>query len=662
MTSDAPPIGRLLAPERVAICGSLSRETGLGHRTLRHLKDAGFAGEVVTARSAADLGADVDVAIVAVPATAAPDVVADLDGRAAYVIVYTSGFEEAGGAALPVPSRGTRLIGPNAVGLYYAPARAVLTFAAAFDDMTGCEHGSGVVLLSQSGAFGARLVRAARRYGLHYDGFAGTGNETGAGACDLGTALVTDDAYRPRVLALYLESVRDGLALERMLAAAAEHGVRVALLPGGASAAGSAAARSHTAAISPDHAIVAELCAQYGAVTAGSDRELVETTIGMSLLGRTRGRRVGVVTGSGGAGVVAADVLTGGGLTVQPLGEPARCALAGPLPAYASTANPVDVTAQVIGDTPVLASTVRTLADSGEVDAVLAVGRVEQAASVRDAGAPDVPVVTAILDGDAATVRDAVGAGVPVLPSLSAACAALRGAAPPRAGERNGRALTDADTGAGATRPAAPGAPGGVVPAADAVSSLRFVEAAGVAVPPWDVATDVAGAVRTGAGLGWPVVLKANVAAEAHKAASDAVRLDVDERTAPDVAAALLELAPELIVARQLRGGPELIAGVRRDPSFGLVVVAGLGGGHVELIGRTVTLPASATVDALAERLTAGVFGRAGPRYRHLPGPLARTAATLAGLARRYDLNLVECNPLVEVDNALIALDARVIT
>ncbi|HEU5031519.1 MAG TPA: acetate--CoA ligase family protein [Spirillospora sp.] len=641
-----PAVTRLLAPERVAIVGSLSRPQGLGARTLRHLRDAGFPGEIIEARTAGDVPDGTDVAVVAVPAAAVPEVLAALDGRAAHVIVYSSGFEEVGAGPLATASGQTRILGPNSVGLYYAPARAVLTFAAAFDDMTGCRHGSGAILLSQSGAFGARLVRLARRYGLDVDGFVGTGNESDLGACEIGRELIVSAARRPRVLALYLENVRDGAALEAMLGAARDAGVRVVLLAGGSSAAGARAAQSHTAAVSPDHAVVTELCRQYGAVAVDSDRELVEATAGLCLLEPARGRRVGVVTGSGGAGVVAADILALRGLRPAPLGEATRERLAALLPDYASTANPVDVTAQVIGDTGRVASVTGVLAGSGEVDTVLFVGRAEQAADVAGAGG-DVPVVTAVLDGDPAVTRHAAAPGVAVMPGLDAACAALR-------------AVT--------SRPAAPGerldrtpAPDLPMPDTDAASSLRFIAEAGIDVAPWRPAATPEEAAAAGEELGWPVVMKANLPAETHKAGRGGVRLDVHAAGAADAARELLEHAPSLIVARQLRAGPELIAGVRRDPVFGLVAVAGLGGGHVELIGRTVTVAASATAVHLAERLEEEVFTRGGPRHRHLARLLARTAAALAGLAERHGLGLVECNPLVEAGNRLIALDARVI-
>ncbi|NKQ52416.1 acetate--CoA ligase family protein [Amycolatopsis sp. K13G38] len=640
-------IERLLSPSRVAVIGSLSKETGLGARTVRHLSEAGYPGEIVPARDPREIDGEVDVAVVAVPAAAVPGVVSGLAGRAAYVIVYSSGFDETGDTAT-LYAAGSRILGPNTVGLHYAPSRTMLTFAKAFDDMTDCRSGSGVFLISQSGAFGARLLRAARRHGVDYDGFIGTGNEHDHSAVELAAELVASVTHRPRTLALYLEGVRDVPALDRMLGQARAAGVRVVVLLGGESESGAGAARSHTAAVSPDHEVLTELCLMHGALVVRSDRELVDATVALSVLPPARGPRVGVITGSGGAGVVAADLLAERGLALRPLGDATKRALQDLLPPYASVTNPVDVTAQVIGDTGAVARVRAALVGSGEVDAVLVIGRAEQAAAV--AGDHGVPVVLAVLDGDASSVAGYVRSGQPVLPTLEAACNAVRALT---VGGADKPTTADDLVPDGSAQP---------YRTEDTASSVRFLDAAGVRVAAWRECRDSDAAVAAGGELGWPVVVKANLATIAHKAAQGGVRLDVGPDDIAAVARELLAIAPSVIVAEQLRAGPELFVGIRRDPQLGLVTAAGLGGGHIELIGRTVTVPAGAPPEWLAERLRAVVFGNAGARYAHLPELLAETAATLTDLAVRHGLSLVECNPLVEVDSRLIALDARVVS
>ncbi|QFG21329.1 acetate--CoA ligase family protein [Actinomadura sp. WMMB 499] len=643
-----PDLRPLLSPGSVAVIGGTSRETGLGARTLRHLREARFGGEVLTPGPRDGLDRDVDVALLCVPAAAVQEVLDRIDGRAAFAVVFASGFEETGGAPLTT-ARGTIVLGPNTVGLYHAPDRAVLTFAQAFDSLVDCRGGSGAFLVSQSGAFGARVVTAAARYGFHLDGFIGSGNEVHLDACTLARGVLA--AAGPRVLLFYLEGIRDAGTLQDLLADAARRGVPVVCLLGGRSEAGSTAAASHTAAVSTDTAVTRELFEAYGATLVGSDRELVLAGLGLSLLGRAAGRRAGIVTGSGGAGVVAADLLGTAGLDVPVLSAGLRERLMAHLPGIASARNPVDVTAQTIGDDATLEKVCTTLRESGEVDLVVVIGRENQAAAAGARAGAAPPTVVATLDREPATVRPRIEAGEVVLPDLDAACRVLASCAPPVPG------------GAVAPRPTAagPGSPGRLDSDPSASESLRLVAGAGVEVARWGPATTVAEVLARGAELGWPVVLKSDTAAGVHKARAGGVRLDVTAATAPEVAAGLLATGVPLIVARQLRASPELFAGVRRDPQWGPVVSAGLGGAHVELLDRTVAMPAALGEEHFARRLAAELFDRVPGRYDGLAEALAAAAFALAGLADRTGAALVECNPLGVVGGRIVALDARVV-
>ncbi len=641
---------RLLRPQRVAIIGSTSKTSGLGARTLTHLEGAGFAGEVLKVSSAKDIEVPVDVAVVAVPSSAVPEVLADLEGRAAHAIVYTSGFAETGEAGLEsFHSETLGILGPNTVGLYYAPSRAVLTFAAAFDDILDCPAGSGAFMISHSGAFGVRIARAAARRGLPLDGFVATGNEDGYRATDVMHAILQSESLRPRVVLLYLESVRGGLALARELESARRHGVRVVLLAGGRSQVGLEAATSHTAAVSADHHVIAEICQMYGAVIVDSDRALVDAAIGLACNPLPRGRRAAVVTGSGGAGVVAADLLSDAGVDVTRIGDETRATLTELLPAYASVANPVDVTAQVIADGELVARVGRVLAGAGEIDVLLVVGRAEQAETIaRSLEGTGCALVVATLDGDASTTAPLVRQGIALAPDLESACRAVASLT------TSSRADTSIPT---ELRASTPGAHRGDF---DAFESVRHVERAGVRCAPFRLATSIDDAHVAADEVGWPVVLKANVGASTHKAKTGGVRLDVTGWTIEVAACELLEHSGSVIVARQLRGGPELFASVRRDPTFGLVVVAGLGGGFVETIDRVVSLPVFASASWIESRLKDDVFGY-GDDGRRWASLLAETVHKLAELAAHLGASLVECNPLIEFEGELVALDARIL-
>lgn len=658
-------LDRLLEPRIVAVVGSVSKPDRMGARTVRHLRESGFGGDVHAVSDVAELAGrgPIDVAVVAVPATAVGDVLDQLAATTAHAVVYSSGFGEAGAEPLRRPAGPMRVLGPNTVGFMWASSRAVVTFAQAFDDHRITGRRSGVVLLSQSGAFGVRVVRAARRRGLELDGFVGTGNEDDYGVAAMLGALAADDRLRPRVALLYLEGVGREDTLAASLAEAAEAGITVVTLVGGRSAAAAAAARSHTAAVSPDHAVLSELVRWRGGLTVAGDRQLVDAAIALSAGRRAAGRRWVVLTGSGGAGVVAADLLADADVDVPPLDAATRARLAAALPSFANTANPVDVTASAIADTPLLAGLVEALAASGEVDGALVVGRAEQAGPLQAAAdAAGFSIVTAVLDGDATVERDAAERGELVLGDLTGAvnaCAALATDPMPQV-ERVDRAECRHDRGPSPAATATATAID-VDDMDDAVTSMRLVEGAGVAVAPWATVSSVGEALAFRRAAPGPVVLKANVAADVHKAGIGAIRLDLfDDDSIADALAELLTLAPSALIARQLRGAPEFIVGVQRDDAFGLVAAIGLGGGSVELTGRTVSVPAAASTAWIAERVARTILARDG-RHRHLAAPLATVARRLAALADASGAALVECNPLVPLADGLVALDARVV-
>ncbi|MBV0896133.1 acetate--CoA ligase family protein [Microbacterium sp. NC79] len=632
-------IHTLLAPRSIAVIGSTSREGGLGSRLLANLASAGFAGEVAAHDPTQEPSADVDIAAIAVPAEHVQSVLDRWEGRAQHAIVMSSGFEEAGSTALRAP-RDTTLIGPNSVGLYAQDSRMVLTFAQAFADMTDCPPGGGAFLISQSGAFGARVARAARARGFALDGFIGTGNETALSATTFGRALVESEQHRPRVLMLYIEAVRDADDVVSMLNACREHDVAVVALVGGRSQVGANAAASHTSALATDSDVLIELLKMCGAHVVHSDRELLTAAHAIAVARRVPGHRVALVTGSGGAGVVAADILASHGLAVPTLSAELQASLLAHLPAFASAANPVDVTAQAVADAELVGRLCAEIAASGEVDAVVAIGRTAFVAPLQQL---KVPAVVALLDGLGAPEMsgDVFVAGD--LEAMGEAVAALTGAVrrdAPVELIRHDAELAEVTL--------------------SASDSLALFEEAGIEVAPWAVVQSPDEAEKHAGALGWPVVLKSDVDAATHKALAGGVRLGVSREALRSSVAVMLAGSEQVIVATQIAASLELFVGVRHDPTFGLVVTAGLGGSNVELMGRTVTMPAAVSAAELTAALNENVFARGGQRYDTLAAQLADVAQRMIRVAQR-GYGLVEANPIGVADGSLIALDARVV-
>ncbi|MDY7099559.1 MAG: acetate--CoA ligase family protein [Actinomycetota bacterium] len=665
------PLARLLAPRRVGVIGSMSAPTKPGARTVAHLEGAGFAGEVFAARTVDDLLADagddeLDAVCLAVPAKAVRDTLDALDGRAANVIVYSSGFAETGDGDLRAYDRpGMRILGPNTVGLYHAPTRAVLTFAAVFDELLDAPGGSGVWLAAHSGALGARLVKAAARRGLHLDGFVAPGNEDGYTMAELITGLVDGPVERPRVVLLYLEGVRDGPALFDAVDHARRAGVAVVALVGGRSDIGAEAASSHTAAVSAGGAALADVLTFVGAHVVHGDVELIDAAVGLANNPRAARAGATILTGSGGAGVVAADVLSGHGIALPPPSDGARARLAELLPSFASLANPVDVTATGIGNDTTVRGVVDTLVDdlaNGMVAAgtLLTVARDGQAPLITEAAhRRHVPAIVAVLDGGETETAAHVAAGRAVLPSLAQGAVAASSVA----------AMADGNRPESQDLPAhEPAEPGGGRTRWSAAEAYDLVEGAGLTTPRRARVTTIEDARTAAERVGWPVVVKGEVDSSVHKAASGALALDVTADRLADVVTPMLDRFGAALVVEQRRGGVELLAAARVDPVLGTVITVGLGGGAVELIRRTVTLPAHHRAEDLAAVVERRVFGEATTS----PGGDGRWAATALGLvdaaralaaaSEQLGGALVECNPVIPIDGGeLMALDARVV-
>jgi len=220
----------LLRPRSIAVIGASTQPEKVGGMPIRLLGELGYAGRVYPVNPGADtvqglrayptidaIGEPVDLAIVAVPAASAADVMTQL-GRAGTraAVVFTSGFAEvAGGAALQetlaanARAHGVQLLGPNCLGAMNLRARMFATFSPI--PLTGVPPVGEVGLVSQSGAFGAYAFALAREAGLGLSHWVTTGNEAGVQVADVIEWLAHDPDTR--VILTYMEGARDGARL-----------------------------------------------------------------------------------------------------------------------------------------------------------------------------------------------------------------------------------------------------------------------------------------------------------------------------------------------------------------------------------------------------------------------------------------------------------------
>jgi acetate---CoA ligase (ADP-forming) len=381
----------LFRPRSIVIYGASSDPDKLSGRPLDYLKKFGFKGHLYAVNprrtevqgvqayaKIADVPGPVDLAIVVIPAPAVVEAVrACADAGVGAAIIFASGFAEIGEqgtqqqAEISAIARrsGMRVVGPNCLGSFAATDRAFATFSTAFDE-DGERPVSPIALASQSGAVGTFTYSTMNALGLGVTYFANTGNEADVTVTEVLSALV--DAPDVEVLMGHIEGGKDMDALATLASAAKKRGKPLIILKSGRTPAGARAVAAHTASVAGDDAAFEAVLATHGAVRVPSMEAMADSALALADGRRAAGRRLTIVTLSGGGGALAADRAVELGLNVDTWGnEHDRAALAAELPYFGSTKNPVDVTGAMINDLSLLERTLHIVNDNEDTHAVL---------------------------------------------------------------------------------------------------------------------------------------------------------------------------------------------------------------------------------------------------------------------------------------------------
>lgn len=691
----------LLRPKSIAIVGASQNPQKVGGMPVRLLTELGYAGalypinpgtaEVQGHRayaSLAELPQAPELAIIVVPAVAVEAALRDAVAagvRAA--IVLSSGFAEVGDEGAAAQQRlvdmarqgGLTLLGPNCLGVMNLREKLFATFSPA--PLAGLPQAGAVAIVSQSGAFGAYAYSLARAGGLGLSHWVTTGNEASTAVADVIDALVDDTDTK--VILAYVEGARDGRALQRALRRARAAGKPVVLTKVGRTEAGARAALSHTASLSGEDRVYQAVFDDTGTVRAATVEQMFRLGQALALGRPPRGRRLGIITISGGVGTLMADAASDAGLELPPLPEATAKALRERVP-FCSTTNPVDVTGQAASDFGVLDFAAVEAARSGCFDAL---ALFLAAAGAAPGYAPKIVNLVRMVRDAAPHIGLALsGIVTPALRQELHALGCLVFEEPTHAIEAfaqmaRWQAFGVADAPA-AVQPLV-GPLVGPLPAGllNEAEGLAFLAAHGVAAAPHRHVPDadaVAAAWRELAGTapGAQAVLKIVSRDLLHKSDVGGVRIGLrDEAELREAAAAIdsavAQQAPRarregLLVAQRLNPRVEVMLGARHDPSFGPLVVLGLGGVAVELEPRTAVLTAPTTPQRVQDRLDAlGILKRL-QAWRGQPAldpqPLIDTVVRFAALAAALGprLQTLEINPLMVGDGFVAAADAVV--
>jgi acetyltransferase len=707
------PLDAMLAPKTVAVIGASDRQGSVGRSLVENLRRGGFSGAIhlVNPYSSNVLGlkaypditavpAQVDLAVIATPASAVPGVVREcVQARLRAAVIISAGFKEIGPAGVELEQRvltearvgKMRILGPNCLGIMRPHLGLNATFAASM------ARAGSVAFLSQSGALCTAILDWSLKENVGFSAFASLGSMLDVSWGDL--IYYFGDDPSTKSIVIYMESIGDARSF---LSAAREVALTkpIIVIKVGRTEAAAKAAASHTGSLTGSDEVLRAAFRRVGVLCVDTIAELFDMAEVLAKQPRPRGPRLAIITNAGGPGVLATDMLITSGAKLATISAETTGSLNQFLPAAWSHNNPIDV----LGDASAerYAKTVETVAKDPDNDGVLVIltpqamtDSTGTAVELRKFAKPEgKPILASWMGAAAVETGEEIlnAASIPTfkypdraarafaymwrysdnLRSLYETPAEASGSADITARIERCRSIVDAVQKSGRTL-------------LTEFESKKLLKAHGIPTVETHVAETADEAVKIAQQLGYPVVLKlhsltithktdvggvylnlANAAAvrRAFKAIQSAVsRLAGNTATAHDAPNPFLGVTVQPMIKRS---GYELILGSSVDPQFGPVILFGAGGQWVEIFkDRALGLP------PLNATLARRIIERT-RIYEALKGARGRKPVDLAVLEQLLVLFSqliieqpriaeIDINPLLASAEGLLALDARVL-
>src|SRR5216683_2576091 len=694
-----PDLRPLLSPDSVVIVGAAADDSLRGRLT-KQLIEHGYDGRVYPVTrsqtevlghqayaSVGDIPEAADLAVILVPAAHVVDAIEQCGARGIRAaVVISSGFSEEKSEAAAARDEELRAIakrtgmviaGPNCEGLVNPLRPLVATFSPVFHDHTvpllpAESRARPIAVSCQSGALTFAFLSRGRDRQLKFTYQVSAGNQTVLEAHDYVDWVL--DVGGADIFLCYLEAIRDPVRFRAVADKAAHAKKPLIVAKVGRSDAGRRAAASHTGALAHAGAADDAIFRHHGIIRGEDLDHMVDVATAFAYCPLPRGNRVAVITGSGGSAVWMSDILSAHGLELPVIEDHLQERIMALLPSYGSAQNPIDATAQAIGELG-YAPLVEIVAQSERIDTILLISSM---ANENRAGnlAEEMTAISATIDkpillstyttASAAAIATLASAGIPCYTSMPSCARAIRALVdyaafqarrrrpqaamqtPPALREEVGRGLAAA---------------GPVLTEAEAKAVLARY---GVARPPEALATSAAEAVEAAARIDSAVALKVQSPDITHKTEAGAVALGIAGDTAvrdayQRVLASAKAAHPDaevhgVLVQAMAPPGQEMILGIACDATFGPMLMVGLGGIHVEVLRDVVFAPVpigpeeahSLLGELKGAALLDGVRGMP-PADRaalvELIVTLSRFAADHADLIEEIDLNPVIVHP-----------------
>jgi len=677
----------LFEPRAIAVIGASANPGKIGYRIVENVVRSGYrggvfpinpkGGEILGLRvyeTLAEVEEEVDLAVISIPAERVIDAVKTCGAKGVKnLVIITSGFSEVGNLETErrivrlAREQGMRVLGPNIFGIYSAASSLDATFGPG-----GITPGP-VAIITQSGALGIAMIGKTATESVGLSALVSVGNKADIDEADLLEYLASDD--RTRAILMYIEGVKEGDRLQRTLTEVTRR-KPVVVIKSGRSKRGSMAAASHTGSLAGADEVFDSVMRQCGVLRAESVQEAFTWVRYLASTTLPPGDEAVIVTNGGGIGVMATDACEKHGVALYDDQAVLAETFSGVMPDFGSSKNPVDLTGQ---------ATAEDYARS--LDAVLAEDRMHAAIALYCETAlfdtdqfTDLlrkiyaryrkrkPIVFSLFGGERieAVIRELRSEGVPVFGDVYEAVSSLgalyrvrrrirRRAEPPERVELKVaeiRRILDAARADGRTFLLAP-------EAAQVAAHL------GLDMPRSVLARNLDEAVRASAKVGYPVAMKIVSKDIVHKSDAGGVALDLENMDeVVDAYQAILRSCrahvPDAVidgveVVEMVRPGVETIVGARQDPSFGPVVMFGLGGIYVEVM-KDVAFRAAPVGRATAREMIADL--RSYPLLLGVRGESRKDIDAIADVVVKLSHLIDRCREIADIEvNPLIVYD-----
>ena len=686
-------IQALLHPQSIAVIGASSDFNKINGRTLKALVDKKYSGRIFPVNpkyqtlldlpcypDVASIPGSVDLAVVAVPAKRVPDTLRELGKKKVpAAVVFSSGFSEVGGDGVgleaelkqAIKESGVRILGPNCLGLVNVFENVMATFS---QFSLGPTPDGPAAFVTQSGALGTATAGTARKRGLNFGYFVNTGNETDIQFVDVMRAIITEDNIK--VGAGYIEGLKNGPGLLEVAEDALRRAKPLVLTKVGRTRAGAKAIASHTGSLAGEDAVFDGVIRQRGIIRARSDEQLLDFVDIFSQCALPGGKGIGFITRSGGAGALMADRAEELELDVAALGADTTSALRKVVPAFGSTTNPVDITAQGLVNPALMRDSLKILLSDPGVDVAIVwlsftdkYAEITVQSFIEAKAQTSKPFVVCWMGMPDVAVPLMRQGGIPYLRSAEAAVDAV--AALMRYAEARRNWLDDQPARAaiklsGLKLPAVTGV-------VDSITGQGLLHSFGVQTAGARLATSADAAVAAAEALGYPVVMKIESPDILHKTEAKGVALNLGTAAAVRSAYGTLTANARqykadariagVLVQAMAQGDVELVIGLKRDPTFGPVVMVGLGGVLIEVF-KDVVFRAAPVTEAEALRMLGELKSRVildGVRGKPPvdKAALARmiSAVSRFGAAASPGLAELDLNPVLAGPQGVTAVD-----